>query len=129
MKPIVPKGIYPPFAAYSHGVEVRPKRLVVTSGQLGIAADGTVPSDVEAQTALCFGNIEAILRGAGLEQQHILRLSAYVTAREHLDGYMRARDAWLAPLQAQPASTLMIVAGFSRPQFLVEVEAMAAEEN
>lgn len=128
MKPLDPPSIHPPFAAYSHGVEVRPRRLVVTSGQLGIAADGTVPVSAEAQAAQCLCNIEAILEEAGLTRQHVLRLNAYVTDRAHMAPYMRARDAWLISLDVQPASTLMVVSGFSRPEFLVEVEAMAAEE-
>ncbi len=54
----------------------------------------------------------------------IVRLNAYVTAAEHLGGYMRARDQFVgAP---PPASTLMIVSGFARPEFKVEVEAIAA---
>ncbi len=37
-------------------------------------------------------------------------------------GYMAARDAWLAHAPRKPASTLVIVAGFTRAEFLVEVE-------
>ncbi len=41
-----PKSIRPPFARYSHGVEVTAgKRLVVCSGQLGIGPDDSVPDD------------------------------------------------------------------------------------
>ncbi len=36
-----------------------------------------------------------------------------------------ARDAWLAGVSHLPASTLMIVSGFTRPEFVVEIEAMA----
>ena len=41
-------------------------------------------------------------------------------------GYMAARDAWLAGARRLPASTLMIVSGFTRPEFVVEIEALAA---
>ena len=61
--------------------------------------------------------------GAGME--HIVRLNAYVTGREHLPGYMKARDAALGQLPPT-ASTLMMVSGFARPEFVVEVEALAA---
>ena len=44
--------------------------------------------------------------------------------REHLKGYMSVRDLYIA--DPPPASTLMIVSGFSRPEFLVEVEVIAA---
>ena len=129
MKPITPTSIYPPFANYAHGVEARARRLVITSGQLGIAPDGTVPGDAQGQAEICFANIDAILNEAGLSHRHILRLNAYVTGREHMAGYMAARDAYLAGTDHTPASTLMIVSGFSRPEFVVEIEAMAGEED
>lgn len=129
MNALNPEQLHPPFAAYSHGVEARPRRWVLTSGQLGIDANGDVPAGAEAQAGLCFDNIRAILGDAGLEPRHILRLNAYVTDRAHMAGYMAARDAFLAGVEPRPASTLMIVSGFTRPEFLVEVEAIAAEED
>jgi enamine deaminase RidA (YjgF/YER057c/UK114 family) len=39
---------------------------------------------------------------------------------------MAARDAWCAGLERLPASTLVIVSGFTRPEFKVEVEVAAA---
>lgn len=125
MKPLNPDTIAPPFAAYSHGIEAKVSRLVVTSGQLGVAADGTVPEGAEAQAEICFANIDAILAEAGLERAHILRLNAYVTDRGHMAGYMAARDDYLDGLQVLPASTLVIVSGFTREEFVVEIEVTA----
>ncbi|MEM8688653.1 MAG: RidA family protein [Pseudomonadota bacterium] len=129
MKVLSPDSIHPPFANYAHGISVTSSHLVATSGQLGIAADGTVPDGAEAQAAVCFASIEAILLEAGLNRGNIVRLNAYVTAREHMTGYMAARDAFLAGTGHTPASTLMIVSGFTRPEFVVEVEALAAKEE
>lgn len=125
MRALSPASIGPPLARYSHGIAVPAgHRLVVTSGQLGIAADGTIPQSCEAQADLCFSNIAAILGEAGMTLADIVRLNAYVTDRAHLPGYMRCRDRHFPG--APPASTLMIVSGFSRPEFVVEIEAMAA---
>ena len=123
---LCPPTLHPPFARYAHGVAVPAgARLAFCSGQLGIAADGTVPEGAEDQAALCFANIAAILSEAGMALSDLVRVNAYVTAREHMAGYMRARDRAVA--SAPPASTLMIVGGFTRPEFLVEVEAVAAK--
>ena len=124
-QPLSPASIHPPFSAYSNGVEVPAgQRLVFCSGQLGIRKDGTIPADAAGQAGLCFDNLAAILSEAGMGLEHVVRLNAYVTGREHLRAYMDVRNArFAAPL---PASTLMIVAGFARPEFLVEVEAIAA---
>ena len=126
MKALTPPGIHPPFGAYSHGIEARASRLVATSGQLGIRPDGTIPATVEEQAATCLAAIGAILAEAGLERRHVLRLSAFVTRREHMAGYMAERDRWLAGVAPRPASTLVVVSGFTRTEFLVEVEALAA---
>jgi enamine deaminase RidA (YjgF/YER057c/UK114 family) len=118
-------GLRRPFARYSHGVAVSAgARLVFCSGQLGVRPDDTVPAGVEAQAELCFENIKAILGEAGLSLSDIVRINAYVTAREHMKGYMEVRDRSVG--DPPPASTLMIVAGFTRPEFVVEVEAIAA---
>ena len=127
MKELTPQDIAPPFARYAHGVDVPAgRRLIMTSGQLGLAADGTVPESVEAQAEICFANIEAILRAAGAGREEVVRINAYVTDRAYMAGYMAARDAWLASVTRLPASTLVIVSGFTRPEFRVEVEVTAA---
>lgn len=127
MRALEPEGIHPPFSRYAPGIEVPPGwRLVACSGQLGIAADGTVAEGAEAQTALALGSLEAILAEAGMSRADVVRLNAYVTDRAHLAGYMAARNAFFAGVEPPPASTLMIVSGFARPEFVVEVECLAA---
>ena len=126
-KALMPARIRPPFARYSHGIEVPAgARLVAISGQLGVGPDDVAPESAEAQAAICFTNIDAILEEAGMGRADVIRLNAYVTDRAHMAGYMAARDAWLAGVEPPPASTLMIVSGFTRPEFKVEIEALAA---
>jgi enamine deaminase RidA (YjgF/YER057c/UK114 family) len=126
---LTPPDIRPPFARYAHGVVVAAgARLLFCSGQLGVAPDDGVPADAEAQAERCLQNIDAILHAAGMQRADVVRLNAYVTDRAHLAGYMRARDRYFAALPP-PASTLMIVAGFARPELLVEIEAIAAAEG
>ena len=128
MKTLDPVAIRPAFARYAHGVEVPPgARLVVTSGQLGAAPDDTVPPDARAQADLCFANCAAILAEAGMTAADVIRINAYVTDRAHMAGYMAARDAWLEGVARLPASTLVIVSGFTKAEFLVEVEVTAAQ--
>ena len=125
LRRLAPASIHPPFARYAHGTEVPAgARLVFCSGQLGIDAAAAVPPGVYEQSLLCFQAIAAILGEAGMDFGDLVRLNAYVTGREHLPGYMAARDSLLTG--PPPASTLMIVTGFARPAFLVEVEAVAA---
>lgn len=127
-RPLNPPTIRPPFARYSHGMEIPPgARLVCCSGQLGVGSDDQVPPGVEAQAELCFANIAAILGEAGMGLADIVRINAYVTGREHMKGYMAVRDRVVGT--PPPASTLVIVSGFTRPEFLVEVEVIAAKND
>lgn len=124
---LTPATIRRPFAAYSHGTHVPAGAAwVMTSGQLGIAPDDSIPEDAEAQADLCFAAIDAILGAAGFDRRDAVRINAFVTDRAHMAGYMAARDRWCAGLARLPASTLVIVAGFTRPEFKVEVEVTAA---
>lgn len=126
MHKLCPTNISPPFGAYVHGVALEPgARLLKTSGQLGLGADGKVPEGVEAQADICFTNISAILSEGGMSIGDVFHLSAFVTDRAHMAGYMAARDRFLNG--AEIASTLVIVSGFTRPEFVVEVEAWAAQ--
>lgn len=125
LKYLTPRSIKPPFARYSHGVEIAAgKRLVLCSGQLGIGPDDQVPEDAGGQTELCFRNIAAILSEAGLTLNDIVRINAFVTDRAHLQAYMDVRNRLFS--DPAPASTLMIVSGFARPEFKVEIEVIAA---
>lgn len=127
MQELNPAAIRPPFAAYAHGVLVPPgARMVLTSGQLGIAPDGSVAPDAGAQARRCLANCAAILAEGGMGPQDVVRINAFVTDRAHMAAYMAARDEWLDGVARRPASTLVIVAGFTRPEFLVEVEVTAA---
>lgn len=120
-----PANMAPPFASYSHGVVVKAgSDMVFCSGQLGIDKDASVPEDVAGQAVLCFRNIEAILASAGMSLRDVVRINAYVTDRAYMQDYMAVRDQFFA--SPAPASTLMIVSGFTREEFKVEIEAVAA---
>jgi 2-iminobutanoate/2-iminopropanoate deaminase len=124
--PLSPKGLAAPLARYSPAMRVAAgSSLVFVSGQLGVDAQGKTPDSAEAQAELCFAAIRAILAEAGMDFGDIVRLNAYVSERAYLADYMRVRDRHVG--DPPPASTLMIVQGFSQPHFKVEVECVAAK--
>ena len=127
MKPLIPENLHPPFGNYAHGATIDGgKQLLVTSGQLAISADGTIPKGAGPQADLIFSNIDAILEAGEMGRAQVFRIAAFVTERAHFAPYMEARDRWLAGTGVVPASTLVIVTGFTRPEFLVEIEVWAA---
>jgi 2-iminobutanoate/2-iminopropanoate deaminase len=121
---INPASIPAPLARYSHGLLVAaPGDLLVTSGQLGIGLDGVIPEDPEAQCVLIFESLGAILSEAGMTFADVVRFNAFVTDRALFPilGGVRARYVEGSAF----ASTLVIVSGFTRPEFKVEVEVTA----
>jgi 2-iminobutanoate/2-iminopropanoate deaminase len=125
MRRLNPNAIHPPFATYAHGVEIPAgSRVVFCSGQLGIGVDGIVPEEVESQARLCFHAIAAILGEASMTLHDLIRINAYVASAQYLGGYMKVRDEFVG--NPPPASTLLIVQGFARPEFKIEIEAVAA---
>jgi enamine deaminase RidA (YjgF/YER057c/UK114 family) len=128
MKRLVPPDLAPPLARYVHGIAVTmPGHLLFSSGQLAIAKDGHVPESIDAQCDLIFANLDAILKDAGMTRANVVRVNAFVLIRDDFKPYMAARDRWFEGYPP-PASTLMMVAGFTRPEFKVEIEIVAAIE-
>ena len=102
LKYLTPKSIRPPFARYSHGVEVPAgKRLIVCSGQLGVGPNDSIPEDAGAQAELCFSNIAAVLAEAGLGLEDIVRINAFVTDRAHGGGISQCRRDQLCQSRKQ----------------------------
>jgi enamine deaminase RidA (YjgF/YER057c/UK114 family) len=108
---------------------------VYVSGQLGVSVDGSCPPDAAEQARNCLTNVRAALEaapGGPMGVQHLVRLNAYVTDPAYLKDYMRERDACFRDVEfpnGPPASTLMVVTAFARPEFNVEVEAVAASKE
>ena len=125
MKPHTPSSIAPPAALYVHGMEVPANaRWLFISGQIGMHPDGRPGATARDQVEIIWSNIVTILRSAGMDVTNIVKLTTYSTASEHLPVLREVRERVLNG--HLPASTLLIVAGLAKPEWLVEVEVYAA---
>lgn len=122
---ISPTTIHKPFGNYSHGILKSKNGFLMTSGQLGINLDGSIPTSFSEQTNICFSNIFSIIKEAAFHPEDILRLNTFLTDRENLNEYMKIRDKFFSNISVKPASTVVIVSGFTKEEFLVEIEATA----
>lgn len=102
-------------------------RLVWTSGQVPIAADGTpAPAgDWEAQTRQAMRNVGSALAAAGATWDDVFKLTIYVVDTSALATVRAVRDEFVN-VERPPTSSLVQVAGLFRPDLLIEVEAVAA---
>ena len=116
-------------AIYSHAVQTAagPLRQLHVSGQVGVAPDGSVPPDFAGQCAAAMANVEALLADAGMGTADLVRLTCYVLRREDLPALVQGRAGrWPG---VRPAVTVLLVAGLVRPEFLVEIEALAQRSS
>lgn len=101
-------------------------RLVAVSGQVALAADGTVVGlgDPEAQARQVFENLRRCLAAAGASFADVIKLTYFLTDVAHMPVVRAVRDQYL-DAAALPASSAVAVAALVRPEFLLEVEALA----
>ncbi len=123
-----PPGIPAPAAPYSHQVMVAGAvRWLVVSGQLGQNGDGSVPDAPLDQLALALTNVSVNLEAAGMSVADLIKVTIFVTVPTESAERRRRLEAWLGP--HRPAMTLVQVAGLAAPQFSVEVEAWACQDE
>jgi 2-iminobutanoate/2-iminopropanoate deaminase len=112
-----------PAGQYTQAVEVTgASRILYLSGQVGVAADGSIPEDAEAQSALAWRNLQAQLRAAGMEIENLVKITTIVCDQGDATAVRAGRATVLGT--HRPASTL-IVGGLSNPAWKVEVEGIA----
>lgn len=111
-------------AGYSHTVTIPAGRLVWTAGQVPVDADGAVAEGWEAQTRQAFGNVRRALRAAGAEWPDVVKLTIFVVDVSSLETIRAVRDEFVDTARP-PTSSLVQVAGLVRPEWLIEVEAVA----
>jgi enamine deaminase RidA (YjgF/YER057c/UK114 family) len=127
LQKIVPNGIMKPFNnAYSHGVVIPPNaRVLHLSGQIGARPDGTVPEDGVEQAENVWRNVMAVIKGASMEATDIVKLTAFIVDETIYPAYAAARKRDLGDVEL-PASTAVCVPRLLRPEWKIEVEAIAA---
>jgi 2-iminobutanoate/2-iminopropanoate deaminase len=126
MAPLVhdPATVAPPVGNYAHGLEVPPgARLLFISGQVPLRADGTVPADFEAQCHAVWDNLLAVVAGARMGPENLVKVTTYLTHRDQADANGRIRRERLGSVR--PALTVVVVQTLAAG-WLLEIEAIAA---
>ncbi|MBN9555698.1 MAG: RidA family protein [Alphaproteobacteria bacterium] len=119
-------GVAARIGTYSDAIEAAPnQRWLFTSGTPGMDAAGVLPADITLQAELAWGHILAMLERAGMSVGDLVKITQYLTRAEDIPAYAKVRARMLGA--ARPASMMLVVAGLPRPDFLLEIEAVAAK--
>ena len=115
---------------YSQIVDVRASRMIFIAGQTALDSDGNVvgKDDFAAQAAQVFRNLAIALQGCGCSATNLVKLTVFLTDMDKLGRYREARNQFFASVTppAAPAVTLVEVSKLYGPDFMIEIEAIAA---
>lgn len=135
---LVPAGLYaqglryinPPSLAkptgYTHVVVAPDGRTVYVAGQVALDSTGQLvgPGDFRRQAEQVFRNLQRGLASVGGTLDDIAKTTTFLTDAKHIPALREVRSKHLG-LKNSPASTLLVVSSLARPEFLIEVEAVA----
>jgi enamine deaminase RidA (YjgF/YER057c/UK114 family) len=115
---------------YSQIVDVRSDRIIFIAGQTALDRDGNLvgKNDFAAQAAQVFSNLTIALQAAGCTATQLVKLTVFLTDMDNLGRYREARNRFFASVTppAAPAVTLVEVSKLYGPDFMIEIEAIAA---
>ena len=100
-------------------------RWYLISGQVGADKDGNTSTDEREQHEQTWRNVLALLEAAGMGPEDIVRINGYVTSPSGVPVFREVRDQFIG--DARPASTLLVISSLASPDWLVEIEVIAAK--
>jgi enamine deaminase RidA (YjgF/YER057c/UK114 family) len=115
---------------YSQIVDVRASRLIFFAGQTALDREGNLvgKDDFSAQAEQVFQNLQAALEAVDCTPANLVKLTVFLRDIDDLQAYRAARNRFFASVSppAAPAVTLIEVSKLYGPDFLIEIEAIAA---
>jgi len=116
----------PRSVGYSQVAVVTSGTIVFIAGQVALDKSGAIvgKDDFRAQVQQVFENLKAAVEAAGGDFGDVIKLNSYFLDLSHLPEFREVRDKYIN-LKNPPASTAVQVPRLFRPEFLVEIEAVA----
>jgi len=115
-----------PNGNFSQAIAVDAKgKLVFISGMTARRQDGTIAGvgDIAVQTRQVCENLKGAVEAAGGTMADICRVDVYVRNIEYFDVIHKVRAEYFS--DPHPASTMVEVTKMVRPEYLIEISAIA----
>jgi enamine deaminase RidA (YjgF/YER057c/UK114 family) len=124
---LVPESM-PKSVGYSQVATVAGGTVVFIAGQVALDRAGSVvgKDDFRAQVQQVFENLRSAVEAAGGTFNDVVKLNTYAVdlSPAHLAAFREVRDRYVN-VEHPPASTTIQVPRLVRPEYLVEIEAVA----
>ena len=117
-----PIGMHTP-NGYSHVVKTGD--TIYLAGQVSIAPDGSVVGvdNPTAQAEQIYQNLQIALASFGATLSDVVKTTTYIIKPDYVDAVRESRLRYFN--ENPPTSTLLVISQLARPEFLMEVEAIA----
>ncbi|MGI0080470.1 MAG: RidA family protein [Nitrososphaerales archaeon] len=96
--------------------------FVFTTAKPGRDPSGKLVDGIEGQTRQALENIQALLKAAGTDLEHVVKTCVYVTDPKYFE---RMNKVYATFFKVPPARTFLVTQGWFDPNQLVEIEAIA----
>lgn len=127
IKTINPDTVPKPYKnRFSHGKLVPAgAEWLFTAGQTGRDVEGNIGKGIEEQADWAMKNLYTIIKEGGMDSEDVIKMTIYYIDPAHLAIIITARNRYFGE-DFRPGSTAVGVSALARPEYLVEVEAIAA---
>ena len=100
--------------------------MVFIAGQVALDASGNLvgKDNFRAQAEQVFENLKTAVEAAGGTFEDVIKLNIYLLDLSHVPIFREVRDKYIN-LKNAPTSTAVQVSRLFRPEFLLEIEAVA----
>lgn len=114
-----------PMGPYTQGIKVRGDTLLFISGQVPEDENGTAVGvgDFRAQAERVMENLKAMVEAAGGTLDDVVKTTVFLTDIEHYRTVSEVRRRYFS--EPYPTSTLVEVRRLVRPEWMLEIEAIA----
>lgn len=104
-----------------------PVRTIYIGGQDSVNTEGKIigKGDIKQQVEQVLNNLQAALRAANAELEHIIKWNIYVVQGQPIQPAFEVFQRIWGRRPNPPAITMMFVVGLANPDFLVEMDAIA----
>ena len=118
-------GTVKPFGIFSSAAWQPEGKVLHIAGQVAQDATGALvgKDDIRAQTRQVLENIRTVLAGVGGTMDDVARVTVYVTDMSGLAQIHEVRGQYFR--RPYPASTLVEVKRLVKPEYLIEIDAVA----
>jgi len=127
-------GLAAPLGMYSHVSRVSTETLIYVAGQVATNPQGELVGrdDFPAQMRQVFRNLSAALISANATFAEVVKFTTYMTRETDIEAFMETRKELFAeiyPSGGYPPNTLLVVKRLVKPEFFIEIEAIAVSRG